>query len=52
MVHGMHPTWLTNEGWTAKQLVSALATSEEYKQRFYDNRTVPEYVTQIYQTFW
>ncbi len=39
---------LTNEGWTAKQLVSALATSEEYKQKFFDNQTTPEYVTQTY----
>jgi hypothetical protein len=40
---------LTNEGWTAKQLVFALATSEEYKQKFFDNQTTTKYVTQTYQ---
>jgi len=39
---------MTNEGWTAKQLVQALVSSEEFKQRFFDTKSTTEYVTYMY----
>ena len=39
---------MTNEGWTAKQLVQALVSSEEFKQNFFDTKSTTEYVTYIY----
>ncbi|MEK7990237.1 MAG: phycobilisome rod-core linker polypeptide, partial [Thiotrichaceae bacterium] len=42
---------LDNKGWTVKQLIQSLATSEEFKQRFFDNKPTSEYVTYIYNLF-
>jgi len=39
---------MTNDGWTAKQLVQALLNSEEFKQRFFDTQSTTEYVTYMY----